>query len=183
MLLIMIVKNIDTATYLMKKLRISSVLLGIVTTTSWIAVEAATSSATVNANIISTINISTRNGLLFGDIASSSVAGSVILSTNGSRTTTGGATVNSSGSGSPATLDISGDANASFSITLPVSITLSDGSSNSMVVDNFTSSPSPAGVLDSSGKQSLFVGATLNVSSNQPFGSYSGLMSVTVDYN
>ncbi|NCF37476.1 MAG: DUF4402 domain-containing protein, partial [Gammaproteobacteria bacterium] len=29
----------------------------------------------------------------------------------------------------------------------------------------------------------LFVGGTLNVGSNQGFGSYSGIMSVTVDYN
>lgn len=179
----MIVKNIDTAIYLIKKLHLSSVVLGGVITTSWIPAIAATSSITVSADIISTIKVGARNGLLFGDIASSSVAGSVILSTNGNRTTTGGATVNSSGSGSPATFDVSGDANASFSISLPISITLSDGSSNNMVVDNFTSSPSTTGVLDSSGKQSIFVGATLNVGSNQAFGSYSGLMSVTVDYN
>jgi hypothetical protein len=179
----MIVKNIDTAICLMQKIRISSVILGVASTTLWMPAIAATATATVSADIISTINVGARNGLIFGDISSSSVAGTVILSTSGNRTTTGGATVNSSSSGSPATFDVSGDANASFSITLPVSITLSDGSSNNMIVDNFTSSPSPAGVLDSSGKQSLFVGATLNVSSNQPFGSYSGLMSVTVDYN
>lgn len=145
--------------------------------------HAATTTATVSANIVSSINMSTRNVLLFGDISSSAVAGTVVLSPSGTRTTTGGATVNSAVPGSPVTFDVSGDANASYSISLPVSVVLSDPSANTMVVDNFTSSPTPAGVLDGSGQQTLFVGATLNVSSNQPFGSYSGLMSVTVDYN
>lgn len=149
----------------------------------YLPAQAATASATVSANIVSTINMSARNGLIFGDISSGASAGTVILTPAGNRTATGGATINSTGSGSPATFDVSGDANASFSITLPTSITLTDGSANTMVVDSFTSSPSPTGVLDSSGQQSLFVGATLNVSSNQPFGSYSGQMSVTVDYN
>ena len=76
-----------------------------------------------------------------------------------------------------------GTANASFSISLPASVLLSDSASHTMTVDNFTSSPTPSGVLDGSGQQTLFVGGTLNVSANQAFGSYSGQMSVTVDYN
>ncbi|MDH5710368.1 MAG: DUF4402 domain-containing protein [Gammaproteobacteria bacterium] len=150
---------------------------------AWTQTQAATATATVDANIIMAISMTTRNGLSFGDISAGSTSGTVILTPSGARTATGGTTVNTSTSGNPSTFDVQGEPNASFSITLPVSVILSNSSSQTMTVDNFTSSPSPSGVLDSSGKQTLFVGATLNVSANQPFGSYSGQMSVTVDYN
>ncbi|NNF96444.1 MAG: DUF4402 domain-containing protein, partial [Halobacteria archaeon] len=32
-------------------------------------------------------------------------------------------------------------------------------------------------------RQTLFVGATLNVNANQLYGDYAGVMSVTVEYN
>lgn len=144
---------------------------------------AASDTATVSVDIVSTISITTQNGLLFGDISSSAAAGSLSINASGTRTTTGGVTINTAIAGSPAAFDVQGDAGASYSITLPVSVLLSDSGSNNMLVDNFTSTPTPAGVLNAGGQQSLFVGATLNVGSNQPFGSYAGLMSVTVDYN
>ena len=54
---------------------------------------------------------------------------------------------------------------------------------HTMVVDDFTSFPAETGLTDSGGQQLLFVGGRLNVDVNQVFGSYSGLMSVTVEYN
>lgn len=150
---------------------------------AWSPLQAATAIATVEARIISIISIATRNGLGFGDVSSSSVAGTVMMTPSGTRTTTGGATINTAIAASPATFDLEGTANASYAITLPLSVVLSDGGTSTMVVDNFTSLPSLTGTLDSSGQQTLFVGGTLNVGNNQPFGSYSGLMSVTVEYN
>lgn len=145
--------------------------------------QAAVATATVTANVISSLGITTQSGLSFGDISASGTAGTIVMLPNGTRTATGGTTFNSAVAGNPATFDIQGDANATFSISLPTSILLTDASSNNMVVDSFTSTPTPAGVLDGSGKQTLLVGATLNVGSNQAFGSYSGVMSVTVIYN
>ncbi len=145
--------------------------------------QAATAVATVDANIVSTLSIAAYSGLGFGDISSSAVAGSVVMTPSGTRTATGGVTINSAIAGSAASFDIVGNANASYAITMPVSVVLSDASSNTMVVDSFTSSPALSGVLDGSGQQALYVGATLNVGSNQPFGVYAGLMSVTVEYN
>lgn len=145
--------------------------------------QAAVTTATVTANVISSIGITTQSGLSFGDISASGTAGTIVMSPDGTRTTTGGTTFNSAVAGNPATFDIQGSANATYSISLPASILLTDATSNSMVVDNFTSSPTPTGVLDNSGQQTLLVGATLNVGSNQAFGSYSGVMSVTVVYN
>lgn len=149
----------------------------------WMPVQAATTIATVEANIIITIGMTTRNGLVFGDISAGATAGTVVLDPSGARTATGGTSINTTTAGSPATFDVQGIPNASFSITLPASVILSDTASHMMTVDNFASSPTPSGVLDGSGQQALFVGATLNVSANQAFGSYSGQMSVTVDYN
>jgi len=149
----------------------------------WTPVQAVTATATVEANIIQTMGMTTRNGLAFGDISAGSTAGTVILTPGGARTATGGTSINTSTPDNPATFDVQGAPNASFSITLPASVTLSDTASHTMTVDNFTSSPTPSGVLDASGQQTLFVGATLNVSANQAFGSYSGQMSVTVGYN
>lgn len=149
----------------------------------WSPMQAATAIATVEATIVSTITISTRNGLGFGDISSSAAPGTVIMTPSAARMATGGATINTATAASAATFDLQGTANASFSITLPSSVVLSDGSSNSMTVNGFTSTPSISGVLDSSGQLPLYVGATLNVGNNQPFGDYTGQMAVTVDYN
>ena len=146
-------------------------------------VQATVATATVTTNVILTIGITTQNGLSFGDISAGATAGTIVLSPTGTRTATGGSTFSSGVAGSPAAFDVQGNSNATYSISLPGSVVLTDSSSNNMVVDNFTSSPTPTGVLDGSGQQTLLVGATLNVGSNQAFGSYSGIMSVTVVYN
>ena len=148
-----------------------------------VPVYAEIATATVTANITSTLTVRTINGLIFGDIGSGAEAGTLALSPGGVRTTTGGVTVNRAIAGSPAAFDIQGDPNATYSITFPAAVIMTNGSPNSMVVDNFTSSPETTGVIDAGGQQTLFVGATLNVNSNQAFGSYSGELTVTVDYN
>ena len=145
--------------------------------------NAAVATATVTVNITNTMMISTINGLVFGDMSSGAEAGTLALSPGGVRTTTGGVTVNTAIPGSSAVFDVQGAPNATYSITFPAAVMMTNGSPNSMVVDNFTYSPDTNGVIDASGQQTLFVGATLNVNSNQSFGSYSGLLSVTVDYN
>lgn len=168
----------------LKKACLISGLLGAMLVSAWPALlNAASAIATVDASIITTMGISTRNGLGFGDISVSTVPGTVVMTPSGTRTTTGGASINSSTAGNPATFDLAGAPNASFAITLPASVVLSDGAANSMIVDSFSSSPSTSGALDSNGQQSLFVGGTLNVNANQPFGTYTGQMSVMVEYN
>ena len=160
-------------------------LLFLFASSLYLPAHAAVATANVTANIISTISITNQSlsGLVFGDISASSVAGTVVLTPGGSRTSTGGVTVNTTTAASPAAFDVQGDANASYAITLPISVVLTGSTSGSMVVDNFSSSPSAAGLLDGSGTQTLFVGASLNVGSNQAFGSYTGLMAVTVAFN
>ena len=147
------------------------------------AALAATATATVTVDVISTIRLNNITSMVFGDISSSALTGTVVLDPTGTRLSTGGVTINSAVPGSAATFDVSGDPNTTYTITLPSSITLTNPLGNSMLVDNFNSAPSISGSLDGSGEQVLQVGGTLNVQSNQIFGSYSGLMSVTVEYN
>lgn len=144
---------------------------------------AATTSTTVKANIVSTINLVAQNGIVFGDIGSRSIPGTVSIGADGSRTSTGGATVNSNTSGTPARFEVSGEPNALYIITLPTSIVITSSAGDSMTVDNFVSEPSANGQLDSGGRQNLNVGATMNVGSFQPFGAYQGTMITTVEYN
>ena len=144
---------------------------------------AATTSTTVDASIVSTINLVAQNGIVFGDIGASSIPGTVSIGVDGSRTSTGGATVNSNTSGTPARLEVSGDPNALYIITLPTSIVITSSAGDSMTVDNFVSAPSANGQLDPAGRQNLNVGATMNVGSFQPFGAYQGTMATTVEYN
>lgn len=152
--------------------------------TAWPSlIQAATATATVAANIISTMTVTTRNGLGFGDISASAVPGAVAMTPDGSRNVAGGVSINSAIAGTPAAFDLAGTANASFAISLPDSAVLSDGTANTMIVDGFASSPAATGVMDSSGQQTLFVGGTLHVNANQPFGAYTGQMAITVEYN
>ena len=146
-------------------------------------VHAATATTTVEANIVSTINLVARNGIVFGDIGASSIPGTVTIDGDGSRTSTGGATINSNTSGTPATFEVAGDPNALYVITLPDSVVITSAAGDTMKVDNFTSTPSANGQLDSSGRQNMNVGARMNVGSFQPFGAYRGVMTTTVEYN
>lgn len=145
--------------------------------------NAATTTTTVEANIVTSINIVAQNGILFGDLSSSSIAGTVSIDTSGTRTATGGTTINSSSTGSPASFEVSGFPNGLYEITLPTSVVITSVAGDNMTVDNFSSTPDASGVLDIGGTQNLSVSARLNVGSFQPFGSYSGLMATTVEYN
>jgi hypothetical protein len=146
-------------------------------------VHAATATTTVEANIVSTINLVAQNGIVFGDIGASGIPGTVTIDVDGSRTSTGGATINTNTAGTPATFEVSGDPNALYIVTLPSTVVITSAAGDSMTVNNFTSAPSVNGQLDSSGRQNLNVGATMNVGSFQPFGAYTGIMATTVEYN
>lgn len=175
----------DMTTDITNKLPIplSVAILGILLTWYHQGVNAAATTATVEVNIVSSINIVAHNGVTFGDISSSSIPGTVSIDNSGSRTATGGVTINTSASGSPANFEVSGDPNGLYDITLPQTVVITSGTGDSMTVDNFSSTPDTNGQLDVGGTQNLSVAARLNVGSFQPFGIYSGLMSTTVEYN
>lgn len=128
------------------------------------------------------IAISNTQALAFGKFVAGS-GGAVTVSPAGGRSASGGVILVSSGPGAAAQFIVSGDANATYTITLPVTEVLLTSGANSMAVNNFTSSPSSIGTLGAGGTQTLSVGATLSVGGNQAIGSYSGAFDVTVNYN
>ena len=139
--------------------------------------------APVSARIVSLVNLVTLSGMRFGEISASSAPGTIVLEPGGARTSTQGATLNSAVPGGPASFEIIGTPSSTYVVSLPVSVRLTSSNGQSMEVNQLTSLPSQTGQLDGGGRQTLFVGGTLNINANQLYGSYSGVMAVTVEYN
>jgi hypothetical protein len=157
------------------------------TTFSAFAQASASATATSSATIVTPIAISEVTNLDFGNVAISAVsAGTLVMDATsaGVRTLTGGVTLPAvSGTHQAASFDVTGNTNYTFTVTLPSgNLDLASGL-NHMQVNTFTQSAG-SGTL-TSGAQTIYVGATLNVTAAQPAGSYvSGTpFTVTVDYN
>lgn len=143
-------------------------------------------SATANASatIVTPISISKNNDMDFGNVATDGTVGSVTLSPASGRIPAGGVTLPATaGTVAAASFAVGGSGSYTYAITLPSSVVITSGS-NTMTVNNFTSSPSLIGTL-SSGAETLLVGAKLNLTASQAAGSYTSAtpFTVTVNYN
>lgn len=145
---------------------------------------AADATADADATIMEAITITTTAQLDFGSIiigdadvpATVNPDGSVICDPS----------LECTGTTSPAAFDVSGSPDATYSITLPGTVTIdnsADGGADSMDIGLFESDPDTTGTLDGSGAQTLNVGATLTVGNPQESGAYTGSFQVSVDYN
>ncbi|HQR97112.1 MULTISPECIES: DUF4402 domain-containing protein [unclassified Polaromonas] len=125
-----------------------------------------------------------NQALAFGSFAPGASSGTVTISAAGARSSGGGVFLVPSGAGSAASYTVSGTSSATYAITLPSNgvVVLTSGP-NSMAVNTFTSNPGGTGLIGGGGTQTLTVGATLTVGSNQATGSYSGSFDVMVEYN
>jgi hypothetical protein len=132
---------------------------------------------------LAAISISNTRVLDFGSFVASA-GGSVTVGTSGARSAVGHVMLVPSGGGTAAQFKVSGTPGATYSISLPAdgTVALVNGSGQSMGLRDFTSDPSGYGQLSLLGEQLLSVGATLDVGSNQPRGTYSGSFTVTVEY-
>lgn len=145
------------------------------------AQSSASASATVKIN--KAILLTKDTDMDFGDVyASDTAAGTVVLTTADTATPTGvllGTTTPTS-----AAFTVAGANNKTYAITLPGSVTLSNGA-QTMTVDAFTSNPNGTGTLSNAGSQTLKVGATLHVGQSQAEGTYTSTapFTVTVGYN
>lgn len=162
-------------------------LLGIFVLLSFILfvfdVEAATTTVQVSARIIPSLSATTISGLSFGDLSVGPLGGEVIVPANGSgRSATGGVELRNADTSSPANIRVVGAKNASYSVSLPRSVSIMNGEGQSMEVEGFDVDDS-GGQLSASGEQNVKVGGTLRVPGNQPLGDYTGLLVVRVDYN
>lgn len=143
--------------------------------------HAASAGANATATVITPIAISNTADLAFGNFAAST-GGTVVIDAAGSRTKTGAVVLSAANAGAAASFDVTGQADATYAISLPSSATITSGANN-MTVDTFTSSPSATGTLSAGGAQTVSVGATLTVASAQATGDYTGTFSVSVEYN
>jgi hypothetical protein len=148
----------------------------------------ASATASASANIITPISIVKTVDMNFGNVAvSASTGGTVVLAPAGTRTNTGGVTLPvAAGTVAAASFTVSGAATYTYAITLPsTTVTITDGSSHSMNVTAFTSTPSATGTLSGTGTQTLTVGATLTVAAAQAANAYTNAtaLPVTVNYN
>ena len=147
------------------------------------SVQAASTTATATAVVATAIGIAKTVDMDFGTVAEDGSGGTIILATDGSRTTTGGASVLSGSPGAAASFNVTGEGANTYSITLPASVTLNKGG-DIMTANAFVSLPLTTGTL-TAGAQTLLVGATLTLAIAQPTGTYLSTtpFTVTVNYN
>lgn len=144
--------------------------------------------AKATAEVITALAATERASLNFGRFSPEAEGGEIRLTPDGSRAATG-SVVLSGGSYNPAVFYITGQNEATVTISLPTApaILINTETGKTMEVDNWTSNPGAGlgtGVL-TDGWLNLNVGATLKVGprSSNPVGIYSGTYTVTFSYN
>lgn len=171
----------------MKKLAsIIAVVFAVVLSTSVFAQNTSTVAATSTAKVISKIEIAQVTPLNFGSIAQTAQGGTVTLSAASDVATySNSSTVVGLSSESRGRFNVSGEANAVYSIVLPGTATLTKVSSTeTMTISSFVTGNSlTASTLDGTGNDSFYVGAVLTVGELQAVGTYNGTYNVTVNYN
>lgn len=141
--------------------------------------------ANATATIVTPITLTNTADLRFGEVVASGTAGTVVITSAGAKSTTGGVTALGGLPHGAAAFTVGGGANRTFSINIPTgAVTITKiASTETMTVNAFTSSLGASSALDVSGAAALTVGGTLTVGASQVTGNYSGEFTVTVAYN
>ena len=145
-------------------------------------VLALTVSAPVTVEIVRFLTLVNTSGMEFGKVSASGAAGTVVITHDGNRYTTGGAAVDPADQFTPATFLIQGRPNEAFTVQLPDRIELFDQNGNKIIVENFQSNAENAN-LSSGGDMEITVGGKLSLDPNQPSGSYNGTLVIDVHYS
>ena len=148
--------------------------------------NAAQATGSAQALVIEPGSVVPLNALRFGQFMQPAAAGTLTIDINSTVTATGGVAGNQNiiqvGTGrGPGTFLLGGTPNRQTDITLPASITITNGAAT-MTVNTLTTNTPGTGKLklDATGSAVLIVGATLNVAANQAVGPYSGTYTITV---
>ena len=152
---------------------------------------AVAATSTASSTVIVPIAITAPVALSFGRFAHGT-GGSVTISNSGVRTASGVILSSSSGVQTAARFDVTGDGSSTYAITHSGVTVLSDSATtpNTMALaktsdltgSNVTTGNVSTGTL-SSGAQSIYIGGTLTVGASQVAGTYTGAVTVTVEYN
>ena len=143
--------------------------------------NSASTSASASARVVAAIALSKTADLSFGDIVASGALGTVVMTSAGVRSATGGTTLGNTNGAATAGFTVTGVSGSTYSITLPGGGASITGAGAPMTVDTWTGSK--AGGTLSSGSDTFTVGGTLHVGANQVAGSYTATFSVSVNYN
>ncbi len=152
---------------------------------------AADATATATGTVIEPIAITKVVDLNFGQFAPGSAGGTVTVATNGDRTASGPILSSTGASAAAAQFDVTGAADATYSIAWSGDTELTDGATNTMTLGRISeltpSASTTVGDVTSgtlaSGAQSIYLGGELTVATAQAAGTYTGNVTVTVEYN
>ena len=142
------------------------------------AVFAATTTGTARAEIIAPLSVTQTQQMDFGKIVQDAAGGNVVLGSNGVASSSlilVGATM-------AGEFEILGQPSQNVTVSLPATISLSDGGSAAMTISSLTMSKAATHALDISGESVFTVGGTLAVGAGQDAGVYTGTYTVTVNY-
>ncbi|MEM7492333.1 MAG: DUF4402 domain-containing protein [Pseudomonadota bacterium] len=143
------------------------------------AAYAADVDSNAGARIVAPLQVANATALYFGTVVPSITnADSVIVSATGAKTCGAELTCLTTDH-TAAAFNVTGETDRVYTISLPSSVQISNGSEN-MDVDNFTGSKA-SGTLTSVA-DNFTVGGTLDVGANQAAGEYTGTFTVTVEY-
>ena len=150
---------------------------------------AASDSASATATVIVPIAIVKAADMSFGKFARGA-GGTVTVSTSGVRTVSGVIASSNGSTPTAARFNVTGEASATYAITHSGATDLSNGTDlmaltkfSELTAGGATSGNPTTGALDGTGAQSIYVGGTLTVAANQPVGTYTGTVTVAVEYN
>ena len=173
-------------TNLVLKMSLAALMAGSVGTATADAID-----GTASANVITPLTVTETIPLAYGTIAGGSTAGTVVMSSAGAISATGGATFVSASASNQATFDITGAISTAITVTLATAGAQLDdgaGAGAAMALGTFTNTALPV-TTDAAGAATFDVGATLSVGINQGAGTYNTLVAnggvpytVTVNY-
>jgi hypothetical protein len=163
-------------------LKLALAVAAVAITPSALAVDATANSS---ATIMQPLAITVAEHLAFGKFGVGA-GGSVTISTSGVRSSTG--VVEMGGTTTAAKFDVTGEAGATYTISLaPTTLTSGANSMTYTTVSDLTganaTSGNPATGTLTGGTQSIYVGGVLTVAAAQAAGLYSGTLVATVQYN
>jgi hypothetical protein len=141
--------------------------------------------ARTSVTVVTPIGITKAVDMAFGNIATTTASGEVVLGPDGTRTPNGGVTLpTSAGTVTAASFAVTGSGSYTYTITLPSSPIVLSGTTDGVTVGAFVSNPAPTGTL-SSGTQTVNVGATLIIPASTVADTYKNIsgLQVTVNYN
>jgi spore coat protein U-like protein len=148
---------------------------------------AASDTATTSATVVTPIAINDAQNLSFGEFSAGS-GGIIVLSTSGAALTTTGDVVLTGGTAVAAEFTITGEADATFSISISDDdLTHTDAVSTMPLATTHdldgVSGNNPASGTLLLGAETIYVGGILTVGNAQTVGVYSGTITATVNYN